>query len=355
MKHCINPTDFTTDEIKNLIMLAEDIIDNPQKYAESCKGKQLATLFFEPSTRTRLSFTSAMLALGGQVIGFDDAQSSSVAKGETLADTVRVVSSYSDIMAIRHPKEGAALVASMFGDVPIINAGDGSHSHPTQTLTDLLTIHKELGRLDNLTIGLCGDLKYGRTVYSLIGAMQKYQNIHFVLIPAKGLELSSEFFEDLKMSENLSFSSVDSLEDAMEYLDVLYMTRTQRERFTSATEYDECKSKVILSTEQMKLAKENMIVLHPLPRVDEISPDVDSDPRAAYFRQAGNGKYIRMSLILTLLKTVEKKIQAPNVPYKASSQKCLNGVCITNSEPVSLLSYFSKQRCYCAYCDDLIK
>ncbi len=357
MNHCINSTDFSIDKIKNLIKLTENIIDNPQKYSELCKGKQLATLFFEPSTRTRLSFTSAMLSLGGQVIGFDDAQSTSASKGETLADTVRVISNYADIIAIRHPKEGSALVASQYGDIPVINAGDGSHSHPTQTLTDLFTIYKELGRLDNLIIGLCGDLKYGRTVYSLINVMKKFKNIHFVLIPVKGLELQKYILEDLRDCENISFSNAESIIETIDKLDVLYMTRIQKERFTNDTEYNECKDKFILNAEKMKLAKSNMIVLHPLPRVDEININVDNDPRAVYFRQAGNGKYIRMALILTLLESFEKdkNKQKLKEDYNITNYKCSNAVCISNNEPVDLLSYFSKDKSHCAYCDNLLE
>ncbi len=354
MKHCIGPNDYSKDDILELITLAEDIIANPKQYANACKGKQLATLFYEPSTRTRLSFTSAMLSLGGQVIGFDDAQCTSVSKGETLPDTIRVVSNYVDIIAMRHFKEGAALVASQYGSVPIINAGDGSHMHPTQTLTDLLTIHKELGRFDNLTIGLCGDLKYGRTVYSLIDAMKKYDNIHFVLIANKGLELNSEVLHDLKTYNNLTFTIKENLVDALGMLDVLYMTRVQKERFTNDSDYETSKHSFVLDAQKMTLAKEHMIVLHPLPRVDEISVEVDNDPRAAYFRQAGNGKYIRMALILKLLEGYDIASSKEKI-YSVGDKQCCNTICVTQSEPVRYLSYNLDSKSHCAYCDYIIK
>ncbi len=301
MRNVLKISDLSVDEINELIAVADDIIAHPSKYNEACKHKILATLFFEPSTRTRLSFESAMLRLGGQVLGFSEAASSSSSKGESVADTVTVVSGYSDIIAMRHPKEGAPLVASMHSDVPIINAGDGGHYHPTQTLTDLLTIHHELGRFDNLTVGLCGDLKFGRTVHSLIEAMSRYSGIKFVLISPEELRLpdfvKQEYIEEL----GIPYTESRSLDEVMGELDILYMTRVQRERFFNEEDYLRLKDTYILTTDKMALAKEDMIVMHPLPRVNEISTAVDADPRAAYFRQAKYGKYIRMALILKLL------------------------------------------------------
>ena len=301
MRSLISILDFTTDELDQLIETAKDIIAHPDKYWDSCKHKKLATLFFEPSTRTRLSFEAAMLELGGTVLGFSEAGSSSAAKGESMADTAKTVSCYADIMAIRHPREGAPYVASRAATVPVINAGDGGHNHPTQTLADLLTINRELGRLNNLTIGLCGDLKYGRTVHSLIEAMSCYEGIKFVLISPKELQLPSYIRFNVLEKHHIPYTEVTSMEEAMPQLDVLYMTRIQRERFEDPAEYERLKDSYVLTAEKMALAKKEMAVLHPLPRVNEISVKVDEDPRAAYFRQALNGKYMRMALILKLL------------------------------------------------------
>lgn len=300
MRHLIDPTDLTVAETEQIVALAEDIIANRAKYSEACKGKKLATLFYEPSTRTRLSFTSAMMELGGSVIGFSDANSSSVSKGETVADTVRVIRCFADIIAMRHFKEGAPLVASQYAGVPVINAGDGSHSHPTQTLTDLLTIKREKGRFDNMTIGFCGDLKFGRTVHSLIRAMMRYENIKFVLVSPKELQVPDYIRDDLVRS-GYEFEEVERLEDAIGKMDILYMTRVQRERFFNEEDYIRLRDSYILDNEKMKLAKEDMIVMHPLPRVNEISVEVDDDPRAAYFRQAKFGRFVRMALILKML------------------------------------------------------
>ncbi len=301
MKNLINIMDFSVEEIAQLISVADDIIANPQKYADACKHKILATLFFEPSTRTRLSFESAMLSLGGSVLGFSEAASSSAAKGESVADTIAVCSGYADIIAMRHPKEGAPLVATAHSSVPIINAGDGGHYHPTQTLTDLLTIHHEIGRFDNLTIGLCGDLKFGRTVHSLIGAMSRYTGVKFVLISPPELKLPSFVKQEYIKDKGIDYVQTSSLEEVIGDLDILYMTRVQRERFFNEEDYLRLKDSFILTEDKMKLARDKMCVLHPLPRVNEISTAVDSDPRACYFRQAHYGKFVRMALIMKLL------------------------------------------------------
>ena len=301
MRSLINILELSAQEIADLIATAEDIIADPQKYAEACHGKKLATLFFEPSTRTRLSFEAAMYELGGQVLGFSEAASSSAAKGESVSDTVKVVSCYADIIAMRHPKEGAPLVASMKADVPVINAGDGGHNHPTQTLADLLTIWREKGRFTNLTIGLCGDLKFGRTVHSLIEAMARYENVRFVLISPEELKLPSYVKKDILQKKGIPYTQTTDLESVMPELDVLYMTRVQRERFFNEDEYVRLKDSYILTPEKLKTAKENLSILHPLPRVNEISVAIDDDPRACYFKQALNGKYMRMALILKLL------------------------------------------------------
>ncbi len=301
MKHLINILDLSTQEIDELIDCALDIIENPVKYRDACRYKQLATLFFEPSTRTRLSFESAMLALGGSVLGFSEAGSSSAAKGESVADTAETVSRYVDIIAMRHPKEGAPLVASKHSLVPVINAGDGGHYHPTQTLTDLLTIRRELGHFENLTVGLCGDLKFGRTVHSLIEALSRYAGIKFVLVSPEELKLPSFVKQEYIKDKGIEYVQSERLEDVMPMLDILYMTRVQRERFFNEEDYLRLKDSYILDTAKMALAKENMIVMHPLPRVNEISTAVDADPRAAYFRQAQNGRFIRMALIMKLL------------------------------------------------------
>lgn len=301
MKHLIDIMELTVEEIDEMIAVAKDIIADPDKYAEKCKRKKLATLFFEPSTRTRLSFEAAMYELGGNVIGFSEAQSSSAAKGESVADTIRTVGAYADIIAMRHPKEGAPLVASRKTIVPIINAGDGGHNHPTQTLTDLLTISREKGRFKDLTIGLCGDLKFGRTVHSLISAMSRYENVKFVLISPDELKIPEYLKEEVLIKNNIEFVETADLEEAMPQLDVLYMTRVQRERFFNEQDYLRLKDSYILTPDKLVNAKEDLSILHPLPRVNEISTAVDDDPRAVYFEQVLNGKYIRMALILKLL------------------------------------------------------
>lgn len=302
MRHLLDTTDLTLQEIDDMINLAMDIIDNPKKYAHICDGKKLATLFFEPSTRTRLSFEAAMYELGGNVLGFSEAASSSASKGETVEDTIRIVSNYADIIAMRHPLEGAPRVATTKTLVPIINAGDGGHAHPTQTLTDLLTIYREKGRLENLTIGLCGDLKFGRTVHSLIKAMCRYKNIKFVLIAPKELQVPDYIINDVLEPSGADYVQVDAMEAAMPDLDILYMTRIQRERFFSEDEYLKHKDAFILAPSKLIDAKKDLTIMHPLPRVNEITTEVDDDPRAKYFEQALNGKYIRMSLIITLLR-----------------------------------------------------
>ncbi|MBE5922911.1 MAG: aspartate carbamoyltransferase [Lachnospiraceae bacterium] len=306
MKHLIDPMDLTVEEIDELLDLADDIIENREKYSKKCEGKKLATLFFEPSTRTRLSFEAAMMELGGNVLGFSSSDSSSAAKGESVADTVKVVSCYADIIAMRHPKEGAPCLASMKADAPIINAGDGGHNHPTQTLTDLLTIRREKGRLDNLTIGCCGDLKFGRTVHSLIKAMSRYANIHFIMISPQELEIPDYLVEEVFSDGKLQYEQVRTIDEVIDRLDVLYMTRVQRERFFNEADYIRLKDTYILDTKKLKKAKADLSILHPLPRVNEISVEVDDDPRACYFRQALNGKYVRMALILKLLEEAGK-------------------------------------------------
>lgn len=305
MRHMLNPLDFSVEEIDQLLTLASDIEHNLPSYAHVCDGKKLVTLFYEPSTRTRLSFESAMLSLGGSVLGFSSADSSSAAKGESVADTIRTVSCYADIAAMRHPKEGSALVASQASHIPVINAGDGGHQHPTQTLTDLMTIRSTTGRLSDMTIGLCGDLKFGRTVHSLINAMVRYPGIRFVLISPDELRVPEYIREDVLRANNIEFIEVDNLDEAMPQLDILYMTRVQKERFFNEEDYIRLKDCYILDKKKMKLAKETMFVLHPLPRVNEISTEVDDDPRAAYFKQVQYGVYVRMALIMTLLE-VEK-------------------------------------------------
>ncbi len=301
MKNLIDIKDLSVDEIEELIKVAKDIMQNPDKYSEKCKYKKLATLFFEPSTRTRLSFEAAMMELGGNVLGFSEASSSSTSKGESVSDTIRVVGCYSDIIAMRHPKEGAPLVASMKSIVPIINAGDGGHNHPTQTLTDLLTISCEKKRLDNLTIGLCGDLKFGRTVHSLITAMSRYKNIKFILISPDELKIPEYIKEEVLEKNNIEYVETNDIEEYMGELDILYMTRVQKERFFNEEDYVRLKDYYILNTEKLKKAKEDLCIMHPLPRVNEIATDVDDDKRACYFKQAMYGKYIRMALILKLL------------------------------------------------------
>ena len=325
--------DLSVEELDGLIATAKDIIAHPEKYRDSCKYKKLATLFYEPSTRTRLSFEAAMLELGGSVLGFSSANSSSASKGESMADTAKIISCYADIMAIRHPKDGAPFVASRNATVPVINAGDGMHNHPTQTLADLLTISREIGRLENLTIGFCGDLKYGRTVHSLIEAMSRYTGIRVVLISPEELRLPGYIKYGVLEKNQMPYEEVTALEEAMPKLDVLYMTRVQRERFSDPAVYERLKDSYILGPEQMKLAKEHMCVLHPLPRVNEISVAVDDDPRAAYFRQALNGKYMRMALILMLLKEAEENpAREPLTGELRYDLTCRNPRCISATE-----------------------
>lgn len=305
MRHLMSPLDFSVEELDKLLDLANDIEAHPEKYAHKCDGKKLATCFYEPSTRTRLSFEAAMLNLGGSVLGFHSADSSSASKGESVSDTIRVISCYADICAMRHPKEGAPLVASEKSRIPVINAGDGGHQHPTQTLADLLTIRSIKGRLNNITIGFCGDLKFGRTVHSLINALIRYDNVRIALISPEELKVPDYVRDDVLRANNIEFKEVEKLEDAMGELDVLYMTRVQKERFFNEEDYVRLKDFYILTKEKMELAKDDMIVLHPLPRVNEISVDVDDDPRACYFRQAQYAVYVRMALILTLLGLAE--------------------------------------------------
>ena len=333
MRSLISILDLSVEELDELIATAKDIIAHPENYREKCKYKKLATLFYEPSTRTRLSFEAAMLELGGSVLGFSEASSSSAAKGESVADTAKMISCYADIAAMRHPKEGAPFVASMAASIPFVNAGDGGHNHPTQTLADLLTISREMGRLNGLTIGLCGDLKYGRTVHSLIEAMSRYEGIKFVLISPEELKIPGFVRYNVLERHNMSYTEVTSLDDAMPQLDVLYMTRIQRERFDDPADYERLKDSYILTTDKMALAKEKMCVLHPLPRVNEISVKVDDDPRAAYFRQALNGKFMRMALILKLLKEAEdaKKEEIDTTGF-IYDRVCRNPKCITGVE-----------------------
>ena len=300
MRHLMNPLDFTVEELDKLFDLANDIEKNPEKYSEKCKGKKIATCFYEPSTRTRLSFESAMINLGGSVIGFSDANSSSASKGESVSDTIRVISCFADICAMRHPKEGAAMVAASKSSIPVINAGDGGHQHPTQTLTDMLTIRSLKGRLNHFTIGLCGDLKFGRTVHSLVNALSRYDDIHFIFISPEELRIP-DYIREMLAEKGISFEEYIKLEDCIGDLDLLYMTRVQRERFFNEEDYVRLKDFYILDKNKMSMAKEDMLVLHPLPRVNEISVEVDDDPRAVYFKQVQYGVYVRMALILTLL------------------------------------------------------
>ncbi len=301
MKHLISPLDLSISELEEILNLGQAIMKAPDKYSSICEGKKLATLFYEPSTRTRLSFEAAMLNLGGKVLGFSSADSSSASKGESVADTIRVISSYADICAMRHPKEGAPVVAAMHSGIPVINAGDGGHNHPTQTLTDLLTIKELKGRLDNLTIGMCGDLKFGRTVHSLINAMVRYDNVRFILVSPNELKIPDYLRQEVLIAGNIDFIETSELEKYMPELDILYMTRVQRERFFNEEDYIRLKDSFILDAEKMKYARKDMYVLHPLPRVNEIATEVDDDPRAVYFKQAEFGVYVRMALIMTLL------------------------------------------------------
>ena len=355
MRSLLSILDFSSQEIDQLIATAEDIMENPAKYSEACKGKKLATLFFEPSTRTRLSFEAAMYELGGNVIGFSEAQSSSASKGESVADTAKVISCYADIIAMRHPKEGAPHVAAANATIPVINAGDGGHNHPTQTLTDLLTIHREKGRLNDLTVGLVGDLKYGRTVHSLIDAMSRYTGVKFVLISPEELALPGYVKEEVLDKQGIQYVETTSLEEAMPQLDILYMTRIQRERFDSLEEYERLKNSYILTPEKIAPAKPDMCILHPLPRVNEIAVAVDQDPRACYFKQVLCGKFIRMALILKLLAEKDQVQPAAQQQLIRGQVTCSNPRCITTTEQelphVFKVTDEAKGECRCIYCD----
>ena len=359
MRSVCSILDLSVEELDQLLATAKDIIAHPEAYWDKCAHKKLATLFFEPSTRTRLSFEAAMLELGGSVIGFSEASSSSASKGESMADTAKILSCYADIMAIRHPKEGAPFVASQAASIPVINAGDGGHNHPTQTLADLLTISREMGRLTNLTIGLCGDLKYGRTVHSLIEAMARYEGIRFVLISPEELRLPGYVRYNTLDKYQLPYEEYRTLEEALPQLDVLYMTRIQQERFDSYETYERLKNSYILNAEKMQLAKKEMCVLHPLPRVNEISVAVDDDPRAAYFRQALNGKYMRMALILKLLEEakdpVKKAMDTTDLVY---DRVCRNPKCICQVEQelpqIAKITDKSENICRCIYCEQKV-
>jgi len=356
MRSLISILQFTVAELDQLIATANDIIAHPESYREACKYKKLATLFYEPSTRTRLSFEAAMLELGGSVLGKSKASESAASKGEFVSDTAKMISCYADIAAMRHPREGAPYVAAQAATIPFINAGDGGHNHPTQTLADLLTISREMGRLNNLTIGLCGDLKYGRTVHSLIEAMSRYEGIKFVLISPKELKIPGFIRYNVLEKHNIPYSEVTSLEEAMPQLDVLYMTRIQRERFDDPFDYERLKDSYILTADKMNLAKEKMCVLHPLPRVNEISVKVDDDPRAAYFRQALNGKYMRMALILKLLKEAEDPRKEPvDTKDFVYEHVCVNPKCITAVEQelpqIAKITDKAAGICRCIYCE----
>lgn len=355
MRHLIGINDFSVKELDDMINLAKDIIDNPNKYSEACKGKKLATLFYEPSTRTRLSFESAMIELGGNVIGFSDASNSSVSKGESVADTAKVISCFADICAMRHNKEGAPLIASFNASIPVINAGDGGHNHPTQTLTDMLTIACKKGRFENLNVGLCGDLKYGRTVHSLIEALSRYKGVNFILISPKELVLPDYVKETLDKN-NLRYEEITDLERALPNLDILYMTRIQRERFSDKDEYERLKNSYVLTKAKLKNAKADLCILHPLPRVNEISVDVDSDERACYFEQVLYGKYIRMALILTLLDKKEEKIAKTKSENYIYDKTCTNEKCITSIEQELPHVAIEKEGVYrCLYCEHVVK
>ena len=355
MKHLIDPTDLTKQETDEIVSLAEQIIADREKYREVLKYHKLATLFYEPSTRTRLSFTSAMMELGGNVLGFSDAKNTSVSKGETVADTVRVVENFCDVIAMRHHLEGAPLVASKVSSVPIINAGDGSHAHPTQTLTDLLTIKRELGHIDGITIGFCGDLKFGRTVHSLIKALSRYEGIKVILIAPDELKLPSYIKRDVCDAQGVNYREVHTIEEVIGELDVLYMTRVQKERFLDEEEFDRVKDSFVLDCEKLKGAKEKMAILHPLPRVNEIKPEVDADPRAAYFRQVGNGKFVRMALIYSLLKWKDDPSHTmPEHPeyFEDNMMRCRNIKCISVAEGAPhLFRKASDGSTRCIYCD----
>lgn len=361
MRSLIDIDNFSVEEIDSLISVAKDIMANPDKYADACKRKKLATLFFEPSTRTRLSFEAAMLELGGSVIGFSEASSSSASKGESVADTAKVISAYADIIAMRHPLEGAPFVASLNASIPVINAGDGGHCHPTQTLTDLLTISAECGRLDNMTVGFCGDLKYGRTVHSLINALSRYKNVKLVLISPEELKIPDFIKEETIERCGMEYIETASLEDALPELDILYMTRIQRERFADADEYERLKDSYVLTPEKMELAKPTAAVLHPLPRVNEISVKVDDDPRACYFRQVRYGKFIRMALILKLLSEADKPKLTPcfdSEEYVKGAHTCANRRCISTCEQelpkIFKITDKNAKIARCIYCESKI-
>ena len=359
MKHLIDPTDLSKQETDEIIALAQEIISHRENYRDAFRYHKLATLFYEPSTRTRLSFTSAMMELGGNVLGFSDAANTSVSKGETVEDTVRVVGNFVDVIAMRHPLEGAPYVASRVSRVPIINAGDGSHAHPTQTLTDLLTIQRELGHIDGITIGFCGDLRFGRTVHSLIKALSRYKDVKVILIAPDELRLPEYIKQDVCEKQGVDYREVRSMEEVISSLDVLYMTRVQKERFLDEEEFNRVKDSFVLDAAKMALAKEKMAVLHPLPRVNEILPEVDSDPRAAYFRQVENGKFVRMALISSLLKWKDDPSHTmPPRPdyYEDRALSCGNVKCISNHEQVSHLFHKTDAGAVrCAYCDSLVK
>ena len=357
MKSFLDIVDLTTEELYDLIHTALDIIERPEKYAEACKGKKLATLFFEPSTRTRLSFEAAMYELGGNVLGFGDVSGTSVAKGESLADTAKVISCYADVIAMRHPMEGAPLIAALHADIPVINAGDGGHNHPTQTLADLLTVYREKGTFDNLTVGLCGDLKYGRTVHSLIAALSRYKNIRFVLISPEELRLPGYVKELIDGDKGFSYVEENDLGKAIPELDVLYMTRVQRERFDDPNEYERLKDVYILTEDKLASAKEDMIIMHPMPRVNEISVKVDKDKRACYIKQVANGKYMRMALILKLLEEAQKdphnRTTLPE-EFIGSGLECKNPKCVSHTERDVVQAFKRTQNpglVRCVYCD----
>ncbi len=358
MRHLIDTMDLSKEEIDGIIALGQDIIAHRSRYSGACKGKKLATLFYEPSTRTRLSFTAAMMELGGNVIGFSNPMDSSVSKGETVEDTTRVISCFADIIAMRHPLEGAPLAATRVSTIPVINAGDGSHAHPTQTLTDLLTISRELGRLDDFTIGFCGDLKFGRTVHSLIKALSRYHGVKVVLIAPDELRLPDYMKYEVCDRYGVDYKEVGSMEEVMGELDVLYMTRVQKERFLDEADFERLKDSFVLSKDKLRSAKDSMVILHPLPRVNEILKEVDDDPRAAYFRQVENGKFVRMALIVKLLEWAQ---QEPGVHYMAPRDavsgpwRCPGRKCITNAENVQRLFRRDEHgECHCVYCESRV-
>lgn len=352
MRHLLDITDLSIEEIDELSRTAADIAARPEKYADACRGKKLVTLFFEPSTRTRMSFEAAMWELGGSVISCADINNSSIVKGETLADTMRVVANYADVVAMRHPYDGAAYVASLQSPVPVINAGDGGHCHPTQTLADLLTVKRELGRLNDLTVGVCGDLKYGRTVHSLINAMLRYKNVKFVLVSPEELRPPEYVFTAMKKA-GAEFEEVRDLESVLPALDVLYMTRVQRERFEDKVAYERVKDCYVLTAQKLSAAKQRMVVMHPLPRVNEIAADVDADPRAAYFRQTLNGKLMRMALIMKLL--AEKDAPAAPAKHTVPGAKCKNPKCVTHLEDLPALCLEEDGERRCVYCETFLK